>query len=117
MAPKLDRNQRLVADRGDARVSSLRVLQPTRRLGHYRYIRFGIDEATALRLGAVKEQVEDKGFVLDVEALLRQRLGELIAEAEADLRDLAHGASSGPATAALGGAEQEDGDAGPAAEA
>ena len=70
-------------------MAALKVLQPTRKLGHYRYIRFGISEATAARIDKLKAAAERFSCELDIEASLRARLATLLDEAEADLAELA----------------------------
>ena len=70
-------------------MAALKVLQPTRKLGHYRYIRFGISEATAARIDKLKAAAERFSCELDIEASLRVRLATLLDDAEADLVELA----------------------------
>ena len=81
-------------------MAALKVLQPTRKLGHYRYIRFGISEATAAHIDRLKAEAERFQCELDIEALLRARLATLLDEAEADLAELAKPEPNGHAQAA-----------------
>ena len=104
-------------------MTDLKVLRPTRKLGHYRYIRFGISEATAARIDRLKAAAERFHCELDIEALLRARLASLLEDAEADLAELARPEPQGhgPAAAAvvllsLSGEAEEPGDARPEAE-
>ena len=81
-------------------MAALKVLQPTRKIGHYRYIRFGISEATAARIDKLKAAAERFSCELDIEASLRARLATLLDDAEADLAELAQTEPDGHAQAA-----------------